>query len=68
MTKPLTQLVQKDVAFDFDENCLAAFWTLKNALVSAPIIQSLDWSQCFEIICDAGDYVVGVVLGQRKEG
>jgi hypothetical protein len=59
ITKPLTQLVQKDVAFDFDEKCLAAFWTLKNVLVSAPIIQPLDWSQRFEIMCDASEYVVG---------
>jgi hypothetical protein len=29
ITKPLTQLLQKDVAFDFDEKCLAAFQTLK---------------------------------------
>jgi hypothetical protein len=67
-TKPLTQLLQKDVAFDFDEKCLAAFRTLKSALVSAPIIQPPDWSQPFEIMCDASDYAVGVVLGQRKEG
>jgi hypothetical protein len=44
ITKPLTHLLQKDVAFDFDEKCLAAFWTLKRALVSAPIIQPPDWS------------------------
>jgi hypothetical protein len=56
------------VAFDFDEKCLAAFRTLKNALVSAPIIQPPDWSQPFEIMCDASDYAVGAVLGQRKEG
>jgi hypothetical protein len=56
------------VAFDFDEKCLVAFWTLKSALASAPIIQPPDWSQPFEIMCDASDYVVGAVLGQRKEG
>jgi hypothetical protein len=68
ITKPLTHLLQKDVAFDFDEKCLAAFRTLKSALVSAPIIQHPDWSQPFEIMCDASDYVVGAVLGQGKEG
>jgi hypothetical protein len=68
ITKPLTQLLQKDVAFDFDEKCLAAFRTLKNSLVSAPIIQPPDWSQPFEIMCDAIDYVVGAALGKRKEG
>jgi hypothetical protein len=56
------------VAFDFDEKCLAAFQTLKNTLVSAPIIQPPDWSQTFEIMCDARDYAVGAVLAQRKEG
>jgi hypothetical protein len=68
ITKPLTHLLQKDVAFNFDEKCLAAFRTLKSALVSAPIIQPPDWSQPFEIVCDASDYAVGAVLGQRKEG
>jgi hypothetical protein len=41
---------------------------LKSALVSARIIQHPDWSQPFEIMCDASDYAVGAVLGQRKEG
>jgi hypothetical protein len=66
-TKPFTHLLQKDVAFDFDEKFLAAFRTLKSALVSAPIIQPPDWSQPFEIMCDSSDYAVGAVLGQRKE-
>jgi hypothetical protein len=35
--KPLTHHLQKDVAFDFDEKCLAALRTLKSDLVSAPI-------------------------------
>jgi hypothetical protein len=68
ITKSLTQLIKKDEAIDFDEKCLAAFGTLKSALVSAPIIQPPDWSQPFEIMCDASDYAVGAVLGQRKEG
>jgi hypothetical protein len=38
ITKPLTQLLQKDVAFDFDEKCLAASRTLKSALVSAIMV------------------------------
>jgi hypothetical protein len=68
ITKPLTHLLQKDVAFDFDEKCLAAFRILKSSLMSAPIIQPSNWSQPFEIMCDASDYAVGAVLGQRKEG
>jgi hypothetical protein len=68
ITKPLTHLLLKDVAFDFNEKCLAAFQTLKSALVSAPIIQPPDWSQPFEIMCDASDCAVGAVLGQRNQG
>jgi hypothetical protein len=30
ITKPLMHLLQKDVAFDVDEKCLAAFRTLKS--------------------------------------
>jgi hypothetical protein len=64
ITKPLTNLLQKDVPFDFNEKCLAAFPTLKRALIAAPIIQLPAWSQPFEIMCDGSDYAVGAMLGQ----
>jgi hypothetical protein len=41
---------------------------LKQYLISAPIMQPPDWNLPFEIMCDASDYAVGAVLGQRKEG
>jgi hypothetical protein len=53
--------------FDFDDACLKSFETLKNAIISAPMIQPSDWSLPFEIMCDANAYVVGVVLGQTKD-
>ncbi|WVZ93574.1 hypothetical protein U9M48_039543 [Paspalum notatum var. saurae] len=65
--RPLTNLLAKDVAFVFDEECLGAFHTLKKALVSVPIIQPPDWNLPFEIMCDASDFAVGVVLGQSKD-
>jgi hypothetical protein len=64
----LTNLLQKDVPFNFNEKSLAAFRILKRALIMAPIIQPSIWSQPFEIMCDANDYAIGAVLGQRKEG
>jgi len=57
----------KDAPFIFDNECYETFQTLKQALISAQIIQPPDWTLCFEIICDAGNSVVGVVLGQTKD-
>ncbi|XP_071933992.1 uncharacterized protein [Coffea arabica] len=62
---PLFQLLQKDVSFEFDEACKGAFNKLKELLITSPIIQPPDWNLPFEIMCDASDYAVGAVLGQR---
>ena len=40
---------------------------LKQSLIEAPILQSPNWDLPFEIMCDASDYAVGVVLGQRLD-
>jgi hypothetical protein len=65
--KPLTNLLNQDVPFAFNEAFLEAFAKLKEALISAPIVQPPNWSLPFEIMCDDSDYSVGAVLGQRKE-
>lgn len=57
----------KDIKFTFEEKCLEVFNLLKKALISAPIMQSPDWNQPFEIMYDANDFVVGAVLGQQKD-
>jgi len=51
----------------FDDACLQEFMTLKKQLVSAPKITTLILSLPFELMCDASDYVVGAVLGKRKD-
>jgi len=63
----LTSLLAKDAPFDFTDEFLDAFHTLKKALISAPIIQPPDWTLPFEIMCDASDNAVGAVLGQTKD-
>jgi hypothetical protein len=63
ISKPLTNLLQKDVPFSFNDDCVESFNILKNALISAYIIKLPNWNFPFEIMCDASDYVVGSVLG-----
>jgi len=67
IVKPLTHLLIKDVPFDFNEECLSAFLRLKEALTLAPVMQAPNWEPPFEVMCDASDYAVGAVLGQRKD-
>jgi len=66
--RPLNRLLCKETEFNFDEDCLKAFHLIKEALVSAPIVRAPNWDHPFEIICDASDYAVGAVLGQRIDG
>ncbi|GKF51811.1 reverse transcriptase domain-containing protein [Tanacetum coccineum] len=61
----MTQLLVKDAPFNFSEECIQSFETLKRELTHAPIMIKPNWSLPFKIICDASDYAVGVVLGQR---
>lgn len=65
IARPLCALLHKDVAFNFTDECLKAFNKLKELLTTAPIIQAPDWNLPFELMCDASDYAVGAVLGQR---
>ncbi|XP_022891808.1 uncharacterized protein LOC111406653 [Olea europaea var. sylvestris] len=42
VTKPLCNLLMKDVTFEFNEECLIAFNTLKEKLTTAPVIVAPD--------------------------
>jgi len=66
IAKPLCNLLSQDVQFDWTSKCQEAFEKLKGLLTTAPIMQAPDWSLPFELMCDAIDFAVGAVLGQRK--
>ncbi|XP_061957345.1 uncharacterized protein LOC133678848, partial [Populus nigra] len=65
ITAPLCKLLAKEVDFVFDQACKDAHDELKRRVTSAPIIQPPNWDEPFEIMCDASDYAVGAILGQR---
>ncbi|GJY15238.1 reverse transcriptase domain-containing protein [Tanacetum coccineum] len=67
ISRPMTHLFEKNTSFIFSEECIQAFQTLKKKLTEAPILIAPNWDQPFELMCDASDYAIGAVLGQRIE-
>ncbi|GJV26606.1 reverse transcriptase domain-containing protein [Tanacetum coccineum] len=67
ISRPMTHLLEKNTPFIFSEECIQAFQTLKKKLTEAPILIAPNWDQPFELMCDASDYAIGAVLGQRIE-
>ncbi|GKD17404.1 reverse transcriptase domain-containing protein [Tanacetum coccineum] len=66
IARPMTHLLEKDTPLIFSKKCIEAFNILKKKLTEALILVSPDWDLPFEIMCNASDYAVGAVLGQRK--
>ncbi|GJW10212.1 reverse transcriptase domain-containing protein [Tanacetum coccineum] len=67
ISRPMTHLLEKNTPFIFSEDCIQAFQTLKKKLTEAPILIAPNWDQPFKLMCDASDYAIGAVLGQRIE-
>ncbi|GJU63523.1 reverse transcriptase domain-containing protein [Tanacetum coccineum] len=67
ISRPMTHLLEKNTPFIFFDECIQAFQTLKKKLTEAPILIAPDWDLPFELMCDASDFAIGAVLGQRHE-
>ncbi|GJZ08585.1 putative ribonuclease H-like domain-containing protein [Tanacetum coccineum] len=65
IARPLTKLLKKDTPFEFDDECHNAFKLLKEKLTCAPVIVSPNWNLPFELMCDASNFAVGAILGQK---
>ncbi|GJW87677.1 reverse transcriptase domain-containing protein [Tanacetum coccineum] len=63
---PTTVKGIQNTSFFFSKECIEAFQTLKKKLTEAPILVAPDWDLPFELMCDASDFAIGAVLGQRK--
>ncbi|GJX58858.1 reverse transcriptase domain-containing protein [Tanacetum coccineum] len=67
ISRPMTHLLEKNTPFIFSNDYIQAFQTLKKKLTEAPILIAPDWNLPFELMCDASDFAIVVVLGQRHE-
>ncbi|GJX10389.1 reverse transcriptase domain-containing protein [Tanacetum coccineum] len=66
IARPMTHLLKKETPFFLSKECNESFNTLKKKLTEAPILVAPDWDLPFEIMCDASDFAIGAVLGQRN--
>ncbi|GJX64495.1 reverse transcriptase domain-containing protein, partial [Tanacetum coccineum] len=66
IARPMTHFLEKETLFFFSKECIESFNTLKRKLTEAPILIAPDWDLPFELMCDASDFAIGAVLGQRK--
>nr|GEW80222.1 reverse transcriptase domain-containing protein [Tanacetum cinerariifolium] len=64
IARPMTRLLEKETPFVFPKDCIDAFKTLKKKFIEASIFVVPDWNLPFELMYDASDFAIGVVLGQ----
>ena len=62
LTAPMTRLTQKEVKFDWDDQCEKTFQELKGRLTSAPILIVPDRGQRYTVYCYASRAGLGCVL------
>lgn len=62
---PLCGLLRKGNRFVWTQECEAAFKTVRERLVSSPVISCPDFERPFTIQTDASDYGLGAVLSQE---
>jgi hypothetical protein len=64
ISKPMTELLEKDKKFKWASTCEASFQELKKRLKIAPILVMPDMEKLFSIYCDASGQGLGCVLMQ----
>ncbi|CAC5417791.1 unnamed protein product [Mytilus coruscus] len=64
IASPLTSLLKKNVKFNWTLECQRALDTLKNALISTPILVFPEFDKPFILSTDASEYSMGYVLTQ----
>nr|GEV51339.1 reverse transcriptase domain-containing protein [Tanacetum cinerariifolium] len=67
MAWKLTDIKGIDPKFCLHKILLEEDFSPKEKLTEASILIAPNWDQPFELMCDASDYAVGAVLGQRDE-
>jgi hypothetical protein len=62
ISKPMTELLEKDKQFEWTPACEASFQELKKRLTTASVLVTPDMEKSFSIYCDASGQRLGCVL------
>jgi hypothetical protein len=64
ISKPMTELLEKDKQFERTPACEASFQEWKKRLMTAPVLVMPDMQKPFSLYCDASGQGLGCVLMQ----
>jgi hypothetical protein len=64
IAKPMTELLNKEIKFHWDDKCEEAFHTLRKLLTIAPVLAQPDSTKPYDVYCDASGTGLGCVLMQ----
>jgi hypothetical protein len=64
ISKPMTELLEKDKQFHWTDTCESSFQELKKRLTTAPVLVMSNMEKSFSIYCDASGQGLGCVLMQ----
>lgn len=67
VARPLQLLLRKDAAFNFNQECIDAFYTLRALLTTAPVLAIYDSRKVTELHTDASSHGFGAALMQKQE-
>lgn len=65
---PLTELLKKEIKFEWTNECQKAMEELKRAIINPPILRYVDFSQTLILTTDASGKALGAVLSQGEPG
>ena len=68
VAEPLHRLLHKDNKSIWTEKCDSAFTTIRDLLVSRPILEYSRFTETFQLLTDASAWAVGAVLSQQQDG
>ncbi|KAF1329855.1 reverse transcriptase, partial [Globisporangium splendens] len=67
LVQPLTQLLKKDIEWEWSSDHQMAFAEVKRSLREAPVLAIANHEKPFRVVCDASDYAIGCALMQHDD-